>query len=380
MDLTQQPMLLYTPAVAGRYYSWEIMDAYTNAFHYVGSRATSGAQGTYALVGPDTPDSAFRSSLPPGTTVIRCPQNFVWMVGRFEVKPGDQADLDTVIALVRTNVLLPLDKFVSRSSSYVNPIITKPGTTVPSLNTTGLQFFTVLNEWMTKNPSPSADDPVLQEFAKIGIGRGLSTNFNALPIEQQEAMLAGAEEASAILTIGSLIAGDVYNGWRYNLGDDFGNWGTSYLLRGMTARGGLGANINQEAIYPLLVFDDRIASLLPDRKYEITFPAGQLPSVNNPGFWSITMYDRTSAQLVDNPIDRYSIGSQNSLTMALDGSITIYIQRDDPGGTKTNNWLPTAESGSNPFYLIFRAYNPNPIMYTPYTDPGYKVPAIRRVP
>lgn len=76
MDLTTQPMMLFTPALTDRYYSWEIMDAYTNAFHYIGSRATGGVQATYALVGPDTPASTV-NSIPSGTAIIQCPTDSI---------------------------------------------------------------------------------------------------------------------------------------------------------------------------------------------------------------------------------------------------------------------------------------------------------------
>src|SRR5208283_3880214 len=40
-----------------------------------------------------------------------------------------------------------------------------------------------------------------------------------------------------------------------------------------------------------------------------------------------------------------------------DGTITMYLQHDNPGGDKESNWLP---SPAGPFYLIFRNYAPEP--------------------
>lgn len=378
VELTAQPMMLFTPALTSRYYSWEIMDAYTNAFNYVGTRATNGAQGTYAFVGPSTPAAA-QKLIPANTTIIQCPTDTIWIVGRFEVAPGSQSDLNTVVGLVQTNVMLPLDKFLTRPQGYVNPIISKPAQTVAALNISGLNFYSELNKWLTKNPPPSADAPELAKLAAIGVGPNMTTDFTALPQDQQVAMLTGAELALADITVQSLFTGTLFNGWRYTLGPNFGTWGTSYLLRSETARGGLGANINAEAIYPLRVLDQNFEGLQPDRNYTITFPAGQLPVNNKPGFWSITMYDRTNAKLVANSINRYSLGSQNTLNTNPDGSTTIFIQRADPGGANTANWLPTAQTGTNPFYLLFRTYNPNTVMYLPADNPGYKVPELRRV-
>jgi hypothetical protein len=378
LDLRAQPILLYTPAVHDRYYVWEELDAYTNAFAYIGSRATAGNEGTYAFVGPTTPPQTI-AAIPNGVTLIQSPTDDLWVVGRFEVAPGDQTDLNTVIALVQANVMLPLDQFVTRNPNYVNPIIPKPAETVPALDTSGLSFYTRLNVALTADPPPPADAPFLAEVARLGIGPGMTTDFNALPANQQQALLGGAQIAQTLLAIGSVTSGTFYNGWSYNLGPNFGNWGTEYLLRAETARGGLGANINAEAVYPIRFLDDHREPLQPDRKYTITFPAGQLPSVIDPGFWSVTMYDLTNARLVANSINRYALGSQNTLTPNPDGSITLYLQRADPGGAMSANWLPTAATGTNPFYLIFRAYHPADAMYLPYTDPAYKLPPLVRV-
>ena len=75
-------------------------------------------------------------------------------------------------------------------------------------------------------------------------------------------------------------------------------------------------------------------------------------------FWSATMYDMPDRQLVDNPIDRYSVGSNSTqLKYASDGSLTIYVQRASPGSERDSNWLP-APSGQ--FSIITRLYGPKP--------------------
>ena len=40
---------------------------------------------------------------------------------------------------------------------------------------------------------------------------------------------------------------------------------------------------------------------------------------------------------------------------AEDGSLTLYIQKDSPGGDLENNWLPAPEG---PFYCVLRLYGP----------------------
>ena len=77
----------------------------------------------------------------------------------------------------------------------------------------------------------------------------------------------------------------------------------------------------------------------------------------SPGFWSLTMYDGITRFTVANPINRYSLGSDNNLKKNRDGSFTLYVQHDNPGADKESNWLPAP---SGPFYLILRNYAPKP--------------------
>jgi hypothetical protein len=82
------------------------------------------------------------------------------------------------------------------------------------------------------------------------------------------------------------------------------------------------------------------------------FDAGKLPPVN--AFWSLTMYGMDDF-MVANPINRFAIGDRNNLKKNADGSIDIYIQKDNPGKDKENNWLPAPNAQ---FQLAMRLYWP----------------------
>jgi hypothetical protein len=65
----------------------------------------------------------------------------------------------------------------------------------------------------------------------------------------------------------------------------------------------------------------------------------------------------TDKLLVDNPIDRYKIGTDTKgLETAPDGSITIVISRDRPTGENASNWLPAPDGL---FSLFLRLYQPS---------------------
>jgi hypothetical protein len=68
--------------------------------------------------------------------------------------------------------------------------------------------------------------------------------------------------------------------------------GEDYLLRAAVTKVGFGANIPQEAAYPL-AFTDANGTLLNaanNTNYLMHFGKGQVPPVK--GFWSLTMYDK----------------------------------------------------------------------------------------
>ena len=54
MDLRAEPIVLTVPAIEkGRYYSIQLIDAYTHNFDYIGSRATGNDGGVFLIAGPD---------------------------------------------------------------------------------------------------------------------------------------------------------------------------------------------------------------------------------------------------------------------------------------------------------------------------------------
>jgi len=63
----------------------------------------------------------------------------------------------------------------------------------------------------------------------------------------------------------------------------------------------------------------------------------------------------TDYNLVENPINRYSLGDRSPLKRDADGGITIHVQHESPGPDRESNWLP-APAGT--FYMNLRNYTP----------------------
>jgi hypothetical protein len=132
----------------------------------------------------------------------------------------------------------------------------------------------------------------------------------------------------------------------------------NYLHRFAGARLGLYGNSGEEAIY-LAYFVDAAGAPADasTRNYTLTFAKGQLPPAR--AFWSLTMYDGKTQLLVANPLKRYLLNSTTlqSYRYENDGALTLYVQKDSPGGDNAPNWLPAP---NGPFYAILRIYMPTP--------------------
>jgi DNA sulfur modification protein DndE len=355
-DLTKEPVIVVVPPITDRYYTFEFLDAYTNVFAYIGTRATGGTGGTYLIAGPE-----WNEQVPDGMTKIWSPTNLAWFINRILVKgPGDLPTVHSYQDKISVN---PLSVFQAKGSAEssqsvkvdvnVNgskevPIGPQPALIAP----TGIKIFDEIGAAMIGNPPNPPDPQLITKFAEIGIGP------DKVPSQQandtiKAALETGIREGQKLIDARVANAGTVVNGWLVNA--LAGAYGADYLFRAAITQLGLGANIAQEALYPATFTDNKGKPLNGNSSYLIHFEPGQTPPVD--AFWSITMYDDKSL-FVDNPINRYSIGKYTEgLKNNTDGSIDILIQHSSPGKDKESNWLPSSEGSFN---MIMRTYLPQP--------------------
>jgi len=131
-----------------------------------------------------------------------------------------------------------------------------------------------------------------------------------------------------------------------------GVYGNYYLKRALVAQLGLGANLPEDAIYPLNLADSDGKPLDGGSNYTIHFDKGQIPPVQ--AFWSITLYDPQGFQ-VANPLNRFAVSSWMPFKTNADGSLDLYFQNESPGADKDANWLPAPKG---PYNLTMRLYAP----------------------
>ena len=362
LDLNKEPVVLVVPPVpADRYYTFEFVDAYTNVFDYVGTRATGSNGGTYLIAGPD-----WNGQVPEGITKIWSPTNLAWIINHILVK--GPPDLANVLAIQDKISVEPLSVFqgktvaanvqqpststanVSSSSSKQVPIGPQPYLIAP----TGIKIYDEIGNAMFGNPLSPPDPALVTKLESIGIGPGKTPSTEANETIKA-ALQTGIEEGQKMIDERSKNAGIKVNGWFS--APEAGIFGTDYLLRAAVTQIGLGAHIAQEALYPTTFTDMEGKPLTGANNYTIHFDAGQTPPVD--AFWSIAMYNNRS-NFVDNPINRYGIGTYTEgLKNNTDGSLDIYVQHASPGADKESNWLPApATSVSDTFSLMMRTYLP----------------------
>ena len=143
----------------------------------------------------------------------------------------------------------------------------------------------------------------------------------------------------------------VANGWSMNT-DTMGVYGNYYLKRAIITQLGLGANLPEDAIYPINLADETGKPLDGGSNYVLHFDKGATPPVN--AFWSVTLYDAQGYQ-VANSLNRFAVSSWMPFKTNSDGSLDLYFQSASPGADKEANWLPAPKG---PFNLTMRLYAP----------------------
>ena len=351
MDLRAEPIVLTVPPIEkARYFSIQLIDAYTFNFDYIGSRTTGNDGGSYLIAGPN-----WKGEIPQGIKkVIRAETELILVIYRTQL--FNPSDLDNVKKIQASYKAQPLSSFLSQAAPPVAPPIKFVTPLTPITQTTSLEFFNVLNFVLGFCPTPPSERELMTRFSKINVGSGLVFDPDSLSPELRNAVQAGMADAIAELNVfmnDQMTTGTVTSGDLFGTRDYLKN---NYLYRYAAAKFGIYGNSKQEAMYPFYRkdADDQLFDASKN-KYIMHFAPGQLPPVH--AFWSLTMYEVPSSLLSANVLNRYLINSPMlpSLLRDADGGITLYIQQESPGKEKEANWLPAP---NGPFWCAMRLYWP----------------------
>lgn len=365
IDLTNGPVVFTAPDSNGRFYTVQFMDAYTNAFAYVGDGSTGIGGGAYALVPP-----GWSGTLPAGVTKIQSPTNTIWLLGRTLV--NGPSDFPAVKQVQERYNLTPLSLYETGVREPALTISSYPAGKHKALPT-GTAFIDTLNQELTIDPPPAADDCALAAMTPAGVELSHPTETQSAaadleniagdtPTGQDDAVTQAAVDAgvaagpqliaaAASRLVAQASAGN--HGWAI-LNKEIGTYGSDYTARAVIGTDYLGANIPSQGLYPVDYDDVTGRTLTGASDYTITFPKGLEPPAR--AFWSLTVYDSAN-YLYANTLDRYAIGNRTSgLVYGKDGSLTLHIQHAEPPTAAARaNWLP-APSGV--FHVMLRLYQP----------------------
>ena len=174
---------------------------------------------------------------------------------------------------------------------------------------------------------------------RIGIEPGKSFDIDKVDPAVKKGLESVPEDAQKLMEWKIPTLARVVNGWSMNT-DTMGVYGNYYLKRAIVSQQGLGANLPEDAIYPLNLGDESGKPLDGSNKYTIHFDKAAMPPVN--AFWSITLYDQDGFQ-VANSLNRFAVSSWMPFKYNPDGSLDLYFQTENPGKDKEVELAARAE-------------------------------------
>ncbi len=348
LDLTKEPMIVSVPDTHGRYYLLPMLDMWTDVFASPGWRTTGTQAGDYAVVPP-----GWSGSLPAGVVRIDAPTPYVWIIGR--TKTDGPPDYDAVHKIQADLKVTPVSQWGAAAAPVVGAVdpsvdMKTPPKTIVDTMPAG-KFFAYAAEILKTQPPHITDQPILAQMKRIGIERGKSFDIDKVDPAIKAGLETAPEDARKLMAWKMASLARVVNGWSMNT-DTMGVYGNYYLKRALVTQFGLGANLPEDAIYPLNLADEAGKPLDGANAYVLHFDKGDAPPVN--AFWSVTLYDAEGYQ-VANSLNRFAVSSWMPFKYDPDGSLDLYFQNTSPGPDEEANWLPAPKGAFN---LTMRLYAP----------------------
>jgi hypothetical protein len=348
LDTTKEPMVVSVPDTNDRYYLLPMLDMWTDVFASPGWRTTGTQAGNFLITPP-----GWDGAVPSGMTRISAPTPIVWIIGR--TKTDGPQDYEAVHKIQDGYKITPLSEWgrpVKPVELRTDPNVdmkTPPKVQIDTMP--AAKFFAYAAELLKVNPPHITDQPIIAQLKWIGIEPGKSFDFEKAAPAVRKGLESAPGEAQQLMASTLPTIARVTNGWSMNT-NTMGVYGNWYLKRAIVAQQGLGANLPEDAIYPLNLADETGRPLDGANKYTLHFDKDGMPPVS--AFWSVTLYDAEGFQ-VANPFNRFAVSSWMPFKYNADGSLDLYFQNESPGADKEANWLPAPKG---PFNVMMRLYAP----------------------
>jgi hypothetical protein len=358
LNLTKEPVVVSVPDTGGRYYLLPMLDMWTDVFASPGWRTTGTEAGNFVVVPPGwRPDLRDRLieefKLPKDAQRIDAPTPYVWIIGRTKTDgPSDYAAVNKIQAGFKITPLSQWGKTPEPIQVKIDPAIdikTPPKEQVDTMSAD--KYFAYAAELLKLHPPHITDQPIIARMKSIGIEPGKSFDMDRVAPVVKKALERVPQGALELMRWKVASLARVVNGWSMNT-DTMGVYGNYYLKRAIVTQLGLGANLPEDAIYPMNLGDESGKPLDGANKYTIHFDKATIPPVS--AFWSITLYDQEGFQ-VANSLNRFAVSSWMPFQFNPDGALDLYFQNESPGAEKEANWLPAPKGAFN---LCLRLYAP----------------------
>jgi hypothetical protein len=349
LDLRAEPLVFSMPDVGDRFVVFPIQDGWGNIDNVIGTRTTGTKGGNFLISGPD-----WHGEVPAGMTHYRVQTNVAFVPGRSMVTGPE--DAKTFAETVQNNyTLTPLSRWGTGAPNPNRDSISRPLPYDPAKNyntqligMTTNDYFNRLNTLLADNHPYDYDAPVLEKFAPLGIGAGLTFDIAKFSPDVQAAMAAFGRNDPV-----EAAAKYAKQGVTQEARKLAGRFGANYELRYLLVFGGLGGNVMEDAMYFWLSTDQDGAALTGASSYVVHFEPSQIPKTK--AFWSLTLYDKDFYLPKGLKPLRHVLNSNSGMVFGADGALDIFVQTKSPGAEHEVNWLPAPEGA---FFLLMRVYWP----------------------
>src|SRR5262245_58567499 len=344
LDMTKEPMVVSAPNTDGRYYLLPMLDMWSDVFASPGWRTTGTEAADYLVTPP-----GWSGSVPQGMSQIKAPTPYVWIIGRTRTDgPPDYPAVHKIQAGYKVTPLSSWGKTPKPVEVEIDPSVdmkTPPKVQVDTMPAD--KFFAYAAELLKVNPPHITDQPIMARLKRLGFAAGQSFDLDKSDPAIRNGLATAPADAQKLMAWKVPSLAHVANGWSMNT-DTMGVYGNYYLKRAIVAQLGLGANLPEDAIYPINLADETGKPLDGANSYMLHFDKGDMPPAN--AFWSVTLYDSQGFQ-VPNSLNRFAVSSWMPFKYNADGSLDLYFQEQSPGADKEANWLPEPKG---PFNLTMR--------------------------
>jgi DNA sulfur modification protein DndE len=359
IDVSAGPVVFTVPKV-DRYHSVQITDAYLENVHYLGGTHKEDYDGNYLLVKPN-----WKGKTPKNIAkVIEMPTDVGFLLLRI-LNTTEKGDTKLVNALQDKFHMQSLEAFLGNGKDIYPLLKREP---IPK----GIEFYNSMLHYVRSYPDLKNEQNFWFLMKQIGIDKEEAIDFNDADPAIKKGLLQAIPKAKEILSWKARTRG-YKSKTNWNIDPVGGSYNGDIMARAEGAVQGFVVHDADQCQYFHTYYDKDGDPLLGGNTYQIHFNKNQLHQAE--AFWSIVAYD-AEYNLVPRKDFHYAVSDRtDGLVYNEDGSLTIYIQSEEPVGKK-NNWVPTPKEGI--FKLNFRNYIPKKTLLDPKTVEQF-LPAVQKI-